>query len=279
MKKIGLTGYSGFIGSHIKTYFQNKGFEVIEIKRNNFENLEGLDCIIHLSGKNIADSRWSKTFKKELSSSRIDTTKKLAEKINQLKNPPKAFLVASAVGYYGNKGDEILDESSPKGVGFLSDLTYEWQLATNCIDNNKTRVIFMRFGVVLDKDGGMLKKLTLPFKLYLGASMGSGKQYMSWISLKDLLRAIFFIFENMHISGPVNFTSPYPITNNQFTKALASQLHRFAFLKIPSIFVKMIFGEMGQSLFLDSTRAMPKILLKEGFQFKYPTIEETLKNL
>jgi uncharacterized protein (TIGR01777 family) len=279
MKKIAISGSSGFVGKQLTNYLQSKGFFVKPIKRFDFSDLESFDTIIHLSGENIAKQRWSESFKKTLESSRVDTTKQLTQALSKLHNPPKTFLVASAIGFYGDRGDVALDETSPIGSTFFSKLADKWAKSAQSPPLKNTRTVFMRFGIILDKNDGALKKMLIPFKFFLGAIMGSGKQYLSFIAIDDLLRAILFVIENDQISGPINFTAPYPITNEEFTKTLAKKVHRPAFFKIPKWLINLVFGQMGQALFLDSLRVYPKVLLKSGFKFDYPDLESALNHI
>lgn len=273
--KIGITGSSGFIGSHLCKFLKTLSYAVVPITRGCFDNLEGFDCIIHLSGENIAAKRWTEGYKKKLEESRVETTKSLCQALSTLKNPPKILLVASAVGFYGDRGDETLDETSSPGNTFLSNLCQEWQKAAK----TEIRTVFMRFGLILSNDGGALPKMIAVFKAGLGAKFGSGKQYMSWITLDDLMLAINHILIHTHLSGPINFVAPYPITNEKFTKTLAKVLKRPTFLSIPPFMIKLLFGQKGEELFLSSARVLPKALIKSEFSFKFPTIEEALQYL
>jgi uncharacterized protein (TIGR01777 family) len=279
MKKIAISGSSGFAGKKLTSYLQSKGHFVKPIKRFDYSDLESFDAIIHLSGENIARKRWSESFKKTLESSRVDTTKQLTQVLSKLQNPPKTFLVASAIGFYGDRGNEALDETSSKGTTFFSSLAENWAKAAQSPPLKNTKTVFMRFGIILDKNDGALKKMLIPFKFFLGAVMGNGKQYLSFIAIDDLLRAILFVIENNQISGPINFTAPNPVTNEEFTKILAKKVHRPAFLKIPKWLINLVFGQMGQALFLDSLRVYPKALLNWGFKFEYPDLESALTHI
>ena len=240
------------------------------------EALEGLTAAIHLSGVNLAGHRWTPDFKREILESRVASTRILATALAALRHPPQALLVASATGIYGNRGQELLDETSHPGDGFLADACRQWEAAAQPALDAGIRVIHLRFGVVLGPGHGTLGKLLPFFRLGLGARLGSGDQYMSWISLPDALAAIHFLLESDSLSGPFNFSAPNPVTNAQFTRALAQQLHRPAFLSIPASALRLAFGEMANEALLSSCRAYPARLAAAGFQFSHATIVHAL---
>lgn len=246
-----------------------------EFEKSSFENF---DAVIHLAGKNIASGRWTNKLKDEIFKSRARDTWFLAQILSRLDNPPKTLIVASACGIYGDRGDEILHDTSPPGEGFLSTVCKKWEEATQIVEEKGLRTIHTRFGLILSPDGGVLKKLLPLFKLGLGAIIGSGKQYVPWIALDDVLGAIEHILVNESIHGAVNFTSPNSETMESFCKKLAKALHRPLFFRIPTSLVKAGLGEMGKEMLLPSCNAMPDKLLESGYLFKYPRLEETLNN-
>ena len=238
----------------------------------NPERLEGLAAAIHLSGANLAGHRWTDAFKREVVRSRVHTTRVLATTLAGLKRPPKMLLVASAVGFYGNRGDELLDESSRPGYGFLADACQQWEAAAQPARDAGIRVLHLRFGIVLGAGEGALAKLIPLFKLGLGGKLGNGRQYMSWISLSDALAGIFYLLDSPSAAGPYNFTAPNPVTNSQFTRILSAQLHRPAFFDVPSFALNLAFGQMADEALLASVRAYPAKLVAAGFRFTYPSL-------
>lgn len=292
--RILMTGSSGFVGKELAAFLQSQGHAIVKLVRHENhllkdaiywdpENgkldggaLEGFDAIIHLAGENIADARWTEEKKRRILDSRVIGTRLLAKAICGLSHPPKVFICASAVGYYGSHGDEILTEESLNGQGFLAEVCRKWEEAAECAKKLNIRVVHARIGVVLSAHGGVLKKMLLPFKLGLGGKIGSGRQYMSWVAIDDLVLAFDFILRTAGLNGPVNITAPNPVTNAVFTKALASTLHRPAFLPVPAFMARLLFGEMADELLLCSTRALPKRLLQAGFVFKYSELDKAL---
>jgi uncharacterized protein len=239
--------------------------------------LEGAAAAIHLSGASVAAHRWTEAYRRELAASRVDSTHKLAEALAALRTPPRTFVVASAIGIYGDRGDQVLTESSPPGSGFLADLCRRWEAAAEPAVQAAIRVVHMRFGVVLGPGQGALQQMLPPFRLGLGARLGSGRQWMSWVGLADVVAAILFTLEQTKLAGPVNVTAPNPVTNAEFTRALGRQLHRPAFLAVPAFAVRMMFGQMADEALLASDRVQPRKLEAAGFQFSLPKVEEALK--
>jgi uncharacterized protein len=244
------------------------------------ELLEGLTSVIHLSGANLAAHRWTPAYKREIVSSRIDSTRALATALAALSRPPQSFLVASATGIYGDRGDELLDESSAPGSGFLADLCRQWEEATQPAIDAGIRVVHLRFSVVLGLQSGptpgALAKMLPMFRLGLGGRLGPGTQWMSWIALPDLVAAVFFLFDHPSLTGPVNFSAPNPVTNQQFTRALARQLRRPSFFSVPAPVLRLAVGEMADEALLAGARAFPSKLSAAGFQFAHPTIDLAL---
>jgi uncharacterized protein len=238
--------------------------------------LEGFSAAIHLGGVNLADRRWTAAYRREIGISRVDSTRALATSLAALRRPPHSLLVASAVGIYGDRGEELLTEASSAGFGFLPDLCREWEAAAEPAARAGIRVVHLRFGVVLGPGHGALERMLLPFRFGLGGKLGSGKQWMSWISLADAIAGILFALENSSISGPVNLTSPNPATNAQFTQALGRQLGRPAILSVPSFALRLALGPMADEALLASARVLPGKLEAARFTFSHPTIEEAL---
>lgn len=238
--------------------------------------IEGLDAAIHLSGANLAEHRWTPQYLRELTASRVDSTRALASLLTDLRHPPRCLLVASAVGIYGHRGDEVLDESSAPGTGFLADLCRGWEAAADPAVNAGLRVNHLRFGVVLEGSAGALAKMLPTFRLGFGGRLGSGKQWMSWTTLGDLLAATLFVLDRPSLTGAVNLTSPQPVTNAEFTRALARRLHRPAMLPAPAFALRIALGRMADEALLSSTRVLPRKLLDAGFRFVRPSIDAAL---
>lgn len=289
-----LSGSSGFIGSEVFSHFHKLGFEVVCLKRGDpsqssshtifwdpsfkqfrLPSFEGFDAVIHLAGEPIV-GRWSEAKKKRILESRIVSTNLLAEILSQLANPPTVFLSASAIGYYGDRGEEWLTEKSSPGDGFLASVCIAWEGASKVLHQRGIRVVHTRFGAVIGKEGGILKKMLLPFKLGLGCTLGTGKQWMSWIALKDLVRAIAFCIETPSIEGPVNCVSPNPIRQREFARCLAASLKRPLFLQMPAWLLWMVLGQMGEEVLLTSQRVSPEKLHQKHFSFQAPTLEEAI---
>ena len=294
--KIIVSGASGLVGSHLVNYLMEKNHQVLRLVRsgesgsekikwnpsNNFienlDSLEGIDVAVHLSGENVV-GLWTDEKKKRIRNSRINTTKFLVETFSELEKPPKCFICASAVGYYGNRGDEELTEDSSPDSGFLPDICIDWEKEANKAAEVGVRVVNLRIGVVLSKNGGALKMMLTPYKFGLGGVVGSGKQYWSWVSIEDISRIIEFVADNENINGPINTVSPDAITNKEFSDTLAYVLKRPAFLPVPSFLIKLLFGEFGEHALLASTRVLPKKLLDYGFEFKHKELEATLREI
>jgi len=239
------------------------------------DGIEDLTAAIHLSGANVAAHRWTPEYKREIIDSRVNSTRALATALAGLRHPPKALLVASATGIYGNRGDELIDETSPLGTGFLAETCRQWEAAAKPAADAGIRVLYLRFGVVLGPDGA-LGRLLRVFRFGLGGQLGNGRQYMSWISLPDALAAVLFLLESPDLSGPINVAAPNPVTNAQFTRALASQLHRPAFLTVPAFALRLALGEMADEALLSGVRAYPAKLAKAGFKFSHASLIHAL---
>ncbi len=241
--------------------------------------LMGCDAIVHLAGKNIA-GRWTEELKREVRDSRINGTRTLATAAAdsfRRTGQPRVFVSASGAGYYGNRGDELLTEDSAPGTGFLADVSRQWEAATAPASDAGVRVVCLRIGVVLARDGGALKPLLLPFRLGLGGRIGSGKQYWSWIALHDVIGAMMFALHNDSLRGAVNAVAPSPVRNAEFVAALARALHRPAIFPFPEFAVRALLGEMGQELLLTSARVVPQKLQAAGYSFRQPELPAALR--
>jgi uncharacterized protein len=293
-----LSGASGMLGTALRGAMASQGGTALQLVRrtpeapNQFqwdprsrpelphpEVFEDLTAAIHLSGANLAGHRWNDAYKREIVESRVTTTRALATSLANLSRPPKMLLVASAVGIYGDRGDELLDETTSPGKGFLAEICQQWEAAAHSAVAAGIRVVHLRFGVVLNPSEGALAKLLPAFRLGLGAKLGSGKQYMSWISLADAVAAVMFLLQKEDANGAYNFTAPNPVMNAQFTRLLAAQLHRPAFLTMPPFAARLAFGEMADQTLLASTRAYPARLAAAGYQFEHPSLVHALPAL
>ena len=251
-----------------------KGFNETERAK-----LENFDAVIHLAGDNVASENWSAEKKRRIKESRTVGTKVLIDALKQCKNPPKHFISASAIGFYGDRKDEILTEDSAKGAGFFPEVCGEWEIEAKKAEDFGARVVCMRIGVVLAKDGGALEKMLTPFKFGVGGTIGSGRQWMSWISMDDIISIVHFFLDNENLRGAFNLTAPNPATNEQFVKTLGHVLSRPTVLPLPEFAVKLIFGEMGETLLLQGARVLPKRLEDAGYKFKYTNLQEAMKRV
>ena len=244
------------------------------------EPLEGLEAAIHLSGASVAAHRWTAAYKREIRASRVESTQALAAALAGLRQPPKTLLVASATGIYGNRGDDLLDERSSPGTGFLADLCREWEAAAGPAAEAGIRVVHLRFGVVLGPGAGALAKMLPLFRLGVGGRLGSGHQWMSWISLADAVAAVLFALGSNSaastLASPVNLTAPAPVTNAEFTRALGRAVHRPAILPAPAFALRLALGQMADEALLSSARVFPARLINAGFQFAHPNLEAAL---
>ena len=238
--------------------------------------LEGIAAAIHLSGASIAGHRWTDAYKREMVASRVESTQTLASVLSSLRQPPVVFVTASAAGFYGDRGNELLDEGSSPGSGFLADLCRDWEAASQPAVVAGIRVVHPRFGVVLGAKAGALARMLPLFRLGLGGPLGSGRQWMSWIGLPDAVAALLFLVDTPALRGPVNLTAPEPVTNSEFTRALSRAVHRPAVLPAPAFALRLAFGQMADEALLASARVYPARLLSAGFRFALPTIAEAL---
>jgi uncharacterized protein (TIGR01777 family) len=241
--------------------------------------LEGCDAVVNLSGAGIGDGRWTAERKRVLRSSRIDTTRVLVEALSRLKRKPSVFVSSSAVGFYGNRGDEILTETAGNGNDFLSILARSWEAEAHRAEFLRIRTVIARFGIILTKNAGSLPRMVTPVKLFVGGRYGSGKQWISWITLEDVVGILRAALESPGWSGPVNISTPNPVRNEEFVKVLASVLHRLAILPAPAFALRIILGEMADALLLSSQRAKPQALLSANYSFKYEYLEQALHDI
>jgi len=296
-QRILLSGASGFIGSQLRAFLQNHGHLVIRLVRHQEEaapdtiywnpeeetfdskDFEGFDTVIHLAGAPLAQKRWTRKRKKELFLSRTRDTRFLVEILVSLSKPPATFLSASAIGFYGNRGEEILTEESPPGLGFLASLCADWERAADPLKQKKIRIVHARFGIVLGREGGMVAKLVPLFRLGLGGKLGPGTQKISWIAVEDLIGGIGHILSHKELEGAVNLVAPYPVSQAEFAKALAEKLKRPALLSFPAWLLKLMLGEMADEMLLSSQNVRPEKLLQTGYVFQYPELSQALESL
>jgi uncharacterized protein len=298
--KIILFGGTGFIGNALRKELLTKGHEVFLFARspraiseknltvvqwelNKFDSLnyfDGADAIINLAGESIGAGRWTEKRKEKIIRSRIDTTAAIVKLISMAENKPGVLINASAVGYYGNVENSAVTESHSKGSGFLSDVCEKWESGAAEAEKYDVRVVLMRFGIVLEKDGGALCKMLLPFKLFFGGPLGSGSQWMPWVHRDDVVSSIIFVLENKKISGAVNVTAPNPVRMKEFAKILGRVLNRPSWFPVPAFILKIVLGEMSEMV-LTGQKAIPEKLIREGYKFKFPelfgAVEEIFK--
>lgn len=241
--------------------------------------LEGHTVAVHLAGESVAKGRWTPEKKARIRDSRVEGTRRLAETLIHLAQPPQTLVCASAIGYYGNRGDEVLREESLPGTDFLAGVCREWEAAALPVAERGIRVVNMRIGIVLSPEGGALAKLLTAFKMGAGGKVGSGNQYMSWIALDDVIGAIHHVLRTENLTGPVNTVAPHPVTNGEFTETLGRVLDRPTVFSVPAFAARLAFGEMADALLLSSARVEPARLLKSNYQFKHPELEGALRHL
>lgn len=289
-----VTGASGLIGKALTAHLTQSGHRLSRMVRKDrpgpqevrwdpsggipdTEPLEGLDAVLHLAGENISEGRWTAEKKRRIRDSRIQGTQLLAQSLARLFDPPKVLISVSAVGYYGDRGEEILDETSGKGSGFLADVCEEWEKATAPALMRGIRVVLPRFGMVLSAMGGALARMLPVFRLGIGGRIGDGRQYVSWIAIEDLVGALDHVLHNESIHGPVNVVAPNPVTHREFAAALGRVLSKPAFFALPAFAARLAFGQMADELLLASARVSPARLQSSGYKFRFPELEGALR--
>jgi uncharacterized protein (TIGR01777 family) len=295
MKKIVISGAGGFVGEALSRHFAETGVEVVRLVRGKRPPtpserpwnpargeldpavLAGADAVINLNGRSIAGGRWTTEVKDELRSSRLDATTTLVDAIARADTPPGLLVNASATGFYGTRGDEVLTEGAPEGAGFLADLARDWEEAAAGAGSAATRVVMLRLGMVIG-DGGALKKMLLPFKLGLGGPMGSGRQWWPWIGMNDVVGVVDHVLGHQDLAGPVNVVAPEAVTSKGFARALGKYLGVPAIVPAPAFAVRLALGEMADALLLSSTKAVPRILEETGYTFRTPTLAEAFRS-
>jgi len=295
--KILVSGAHGLVGKALSAALTKDGHEIVSLVRRdralgksevewhpnqgllNAEHVEGFDVVVHLAGESIASGRWNERKKTAIRESRVKGTTLLSQSLARLSRPPATFICASAIGYYGNRGDELLTENSAPGNEFLSEVCVAWEKASGAAAQAGIRTVNARFGVILDANGGALQKMVTPFRMGIGGKVGDGKQWMSWIALEDVVGGLRFVIENSSLKGPVNFVAPNPVTNAKFTKTLGDVLSRPTILPVPAFAARLAFGEMADALLLASQRVAPTRLLESGFRFEHEELKPALKHI
>ena len=292
--KIAVTGSSGMIGSAFTSVATTGGHEVVRLLRRSAEApdeiqwdpasgtidadaLLGIDALVHLAGDNVSEGRWTTAKKERIRASRVEGTRLIAETLAKLDPMPRVLVAASATGFYGDRGDDVLDENAKMGEGFLAEVCRDWEEATRPAADAGIRVVNLRIGVVLSRLGGALAKMLTPFKLGLGGRIASGGQYLSWISLDDAIGSIHHALICEQLSGPVNAVAPGAVTNSEITKTLGKVLRRPTIFPIPAIAAKLAFGEMADELLLSSTHVVPSKLTASQYEFRHPELERALR--
>jgi len=301
--KILISGATGLVGSALMRRARDLGDEPVQLARPGASNrgpaargshtsvtwdaaagtlgsgAEGADAFVHLAGASIAQGRWTAHRKRILRESRVDATHQLVGALRKLRQPPSVFVAASAVGVYGDRGDEILSETTCPGGDFLAALSRDWEAESDAATAFGARVVLLRFGVILARGGGALPRMVLPFRLGAGGPIGSGKQWMSWIALEDAVSIIYFALRTNSAKGPVNAVAPSPVRNADFAQVLGRVLHRPAFVRTPSFVLRLALGEVADALLLSSQRAIPESLGRLGYEFKYPELRPALESV
>jgi len=295
--KILVSGSHGLVGKALTRSLTGDGHEVVRLVRRertvgapevewhpehgrlDAAQLEDIEAVVHLAGENIASGRWTTEKKRAIRESRVQGTTLLSDALARLSTPPSVFLSASAIGYYGDRGDELLTEKSAPGKDFLSNVCADWEAATHSAVEKGIRTVHARFGIILDPNEGALAKMLPPFRMGIGGRIGDGKQWMSWIALDDVVNGLKFLIEDKSTSGPVNFVAPNPVTNTEFTKTLGRVLAKPTFFPVPAFGARLVFGEMADALLLSSQKVEPAVLEDKGFLFSWPTLELAIRHL
>lgn len=294
--KVLVSGSHGLVGKALTKLLSDEGHEVCRLVRReravgsceinwhpnrgtiDAEQLGGFEAVVHLAGESIASGRWTEAKKRAIRESRVKGTRLLSESLAGLSSPPATLVSASAIGFYGDRDDEVLTEQSGPGKDFLASVCQEWEAATQPAAEKGIRVVKTRFGIILDSQEGALAKMIPPFRMGVGGKVGDGRQWMSWIALEDVVNALSFVLNHSSIKGPVNFVAPTPVRNAEFTRDLGKILSRPTFFPIPSFGARLVFGEMADALLLSSQKVAPRVLEKAGYRFAYPTLPAALKH-
>ena len=292
---VAVSGSTGLIGSHLCGSLQASGNRVLRLIRDRSQSssdailcdpvsgiepaslLEDADAIVHLAGENIASGRWTQGKKQRIRDSRIRGTRFLCERIGEMKRPPRVLISASAVGFYGNRGDLMLSESSPAGEGYLVDVCREWEAATQAAEDAGCRVVHLRIGVVISRHAGALAQMARPFRMGFGGRIGNGHQYWSWVHLEDVVGIIAHCIADDLLRGPVNCVAPNPVTNNEFTKTLGQVLNRPTLFPLPAVAARLILGQMANDLLLSSARVVPQRLIETDYSFSHANLSSALQ--
>ncbi len=300
--KVAITGATGFIGKSLCPQLHADGKELVLFARDTrtaqssfpgarviewdavagpppVGSLDGIDAVVHLLGEGIANGRWSSSRKRSIRESRVEGTRNLVQALRDSAQPPGLLVSSSAVGFYGSRGDEELDESSEPGGGFLGEVCQAWEAEARAADALGVRTVLLRTGIVLSPEGGALAKMLPPFRMFVGGALGSGKQWMSWVHMEDEVGLIRHLLNSESLQGPVNATAPAPVTNREFSKTLGRVLSRPAILPVPALALKLLMGEMAQELLLDGQKVMPRRALADGYRFRFPELEGALRDL
>ncbi|MEX2600459.1 MAG: TIGR01777 family oxidoreductase [Balneolaceae bacterium] len=298
IKRFLITGATGFIGSYLRNKLMRDGhfvtvltrsperYQEEEAKNQKFISwdrdlvpvMESCDVVINLAGESIFGKRWTDDVKERIYQSRIESTTQLSEAINRAEAPPELFISASAAGYYGGRGDDLLDETSEPGDDFLAKVCEDWEAAAMKVESPDVRILIPRIGIVLEEGGGMLKQMVLPFKLFAGGPVGHGEQYIPWIHMEDLCRGILFPVDNPDLEGAYNICSPNPVTMNEFATVMGEMMRRPSFFRVPEFALNLVLGEAAEPV-MSSLRVKPAVLMKHGFKFRYTKIEEALADI
>jgi len=303
MARVIITGATGFIGKTLCRHLAERGYEIIALSRNLekgkevlgkdvrvaewdgkssrgwLDYAEGAYAFLNLAGESLASGRWTEEKKQSILKSRFDAGRAIVEGAKLVKKKPKVIIQASAIGYYGLRHDEVCDESSSFGEGFLSEVSQKWELSTQEVEAQNIRRVIIRTGIVLGKEGGAFIRMKKPFRFFVGGPLGSGKQWFSWIHLEDEVKAIIFLMEREDLSGAFNLTAPHPVLQKDFSRILGKVMKRPSWLPAPGFVLRLLFGEMAEETLLSGQRVVPKRLLDSGFRFLYPELEPALKEI
>ncbi len=303
MPRVIITGATGFIGKALCRRLAERGYEIVALSRDLakgeevlgkdvqvvewdgkssrgwLDYVEGSQALLNLAGENLSSERWTEDKKQSILQSRLDAAEAVVEAARLAKKKPEVVVQASAIGYYGLRHDEVCDESSVPGEGFLSAVSQKWELSTQEVEDQRIRRVIIRTGIVLGNEGGAFVRLVKPFRFFVGGPLGSGKQWFSWIHLDDEVEAIIFLMERDDLSGVFNLTAPHPVLQKDFSRILGKVMKRPSWLRVPAFVLRLLFGEMAKEMLLSGQRVMPARLIASGFRFLYPELESALKEI